>query len=182
MKNIDKFITKSGKEIKFRYPTIGDIEQLTNYINTISAERSYLLLQGYQNTIESETKWLQDKLKKINENKCVYLCGFYKNNLVATSEITLGSNAKEHIGNFGICVASDFRGQGLGQKIMELTIKESIKKLPKLKIIDLEVFNKNIIGKNLYKKLGFVQYGLFPKALKRKGKYDDAVLMYKRVK
>ncbi len=182
MEYIDKFITKSGKEITFRYPVISDAEILKNYINTISAEQSYLLLQGFQNTIESETKWLQDKLKKIEENKCVYLCGFYKNNLVATSEITLGSNAKEHVGNFGICVASEFRGQGLGKKIMDLIINESIKKLPKLQIIDLEVFSQNIIAINLYKKFRFIQYGLLPKALKRKGDYDDAVLMYKKVK
>lgn len=182
MEYIDNFITKSGKEIKFRYPNIDDVSRLKDYINLISAEQSYLILQGFQNTIETETKWLKDKLNKIKNNKCVYICGFYNNDLVACSEITLGSDAKEHIGSFGISVALEFRGQGLGQKIMELTIKESIKKMPKLQIIDLEVFDKNIIGKNLYKKLGFIEYGLLPKALKRKGEYDDAVLMYKRVK
>lgn len=182
MKYIDKFTTKSGKEISFRYPIISDVEQLKNYINTISAEKSYILLQGFQNTIETETKWLESKLDKIKNHKCVYLCGFYKNNIVACSEITLLSDAKEHIGNFGISVALEFRGQGLGQKIMDLTIEESIKKLPKLQIIDLEVFNQNKIAINLYLKFGFIKYGLLPKALKRKGEYDDAVLMYKRVK
>lgn len=182
MKFTAKFTTKSGKEIIFRYPTIEDVELLKNYINKISAEQSFLLLQGFQNTTESETKWLKDKLDKISKNKCVYLCGFYDNNLVACSEITLGSDAKSHIGSFGISVALEFRGQGLGQKIMELTIDESIKKLSGLKIIDLEVFSQNNIGINLYKKLGFVEYGLLPNALKRKGKFDDAILMYKKVK
>ena len=68
----------------------------------------------------------------------------------------------------------------------EVTVKElideSIKKLADLRIIDLEVFGKNIIGKNLYKKLGFIEYGRLPNALKRKGEYDDAILMYKKVK
>ncbi len=182
MKNINKFITKSNKEISFRYPVIDDVQQLKDFINKISAEQSFLLLQGFQNTLESETKWLQDKLNKIDKNKCVYICGFYENKLVACSEITLHSDAKAHVGNFGISVAIEFRGLGLGQKIMELTIEESIKKLPDLKIIDLEVFDKNIIGKNLYKKLGFIEYGRLPEGLKRKGEYEDAVLMYKKVK
>lgn len=174
--------TKTGKTVSFRYPIMNDVEILKNYINKISTEQSFLILQGFQNTIETETKWLKDKLDKIKNNKCVYICGFYKNDLVACSEITLGSDAKAHIGNFGISVALEFRGQGLGQKIMELTIEESIKKLSGLKIIDLEVFGQNIIAQNLYKKLGFVKYGVLPKALKRKGEYDDAVLMYKKVK
>jgi RimJ/RimL family protein N-acetyltransferase len=182
MEYIAKFITKSGKEISFRYPIMSDVGLLMNYINKISAEESFILFQGFQTTIESETKWLQDKIDKISKNKCVYLCGFYKNKLVACSEITLHSDAKSHVGNFGISVATEFRGQGLGQKIMELTIDESIKKLADLRIIDLEVFGKNIIGKNLYKKLGFIEYGRLPKALKRKGEYDDAILMYKKVK
>lgn len=181
MKYFDGFITKSGKEIIFRYPKIDDVTILKNYINKISAEQSFLLLQGFQNTIESETKWLQDKLEKIDKNKCVYLCGFYNDNLIACSEITLLSEAKAHVGNFGISVAIDFRGQGIGQKIMELTIEESVKKLSDLKIIDLEVFGQNKVAINLYKKLGFKKYGLLPKALKRKGKFDDAILMYKTV-
>ena len=174
--------TKSGKTVSFRYPTIDDVQILTDYINKISSEQSFLILQGFQNTIESETKWLQDKLDKINKNKCVYICGFYNNDLVACSEITLGSDAQAHIGNFGISVALEFRGQGLGQKIMELTIEESVKNLLELQIIDLEIFSQNKIALNLYKKLGFIEYGLLPKALKRKGEYDDAILMYKRVK
>lgn len=92
MKFIDTFITKSGQEIKFRYPTIEDAV-LKNYINKISAEQSFLLLQGFQNTTESETKWLQDKLEKINKHQCVYICGFYNDQLITSAEITLGIGA-----------------------------------------------------------------------------------------
>ena len=181
MKFIDTFITKSGQEIKFRYPTIEDAEALKNYINKISAEQSFLLLQGFQNTTESETKWLQDKLEKISKNKCVYLCGFCNDRLITSAEITLGFEAKSHVGNFGISVDIEFRGQGIGQKIMELVISESIKTMPEIKIIDLEVFGQNKIAQNLYRKLGFIEYGKLPSGLKRKGKFDDAILMYKKI-
>lgn len=180
MNFIDTFTTKSGQEIKFRYPTIEDAEILKNYINKISAEESFLLLQGFQNTTESETKWLQDKLEKISKNQSVYLCGFCDDQLVACAEIELGIEAKSHVGNFGISVALEFRGQGIGEKLMELTINESIKKLSELRIITLEVFDQNQIARNLYRKLGFIEYGKIPGGLKRKGQFDDAIYMYKQ--
>ena len=181
MNFIDTFITKSGQEIKFRYPTIDDAEILKNYINKISAEQSFLLLQGFQNTLESETNWLKDKLEKISKNQCVYLCGFNNDQLVACAEVELGIEAKSHVGNFGISVALEFRGQGIGEKLMELTFSESIKKLTEIKIIDLEVFGQNQIAQNLYRKLGFIEYGKLPSGLKRKGTFDDAVYMYKKL-
>ena len=48
MKYIAKFIAKSGEEIFFRYPTIKDVEQLKNYINQISLEKTFILYQGEQ--------------------------------------------------------------------------------------------------------------------------------------
>jgi RimJ/RimL family protein N-acetyltransferase len=181
MEFIDTFITKSGQEIKFRYPTIDDVEILKNYINKISAEESFILLQGFQQTTESETNWLKDKLEKISKNQCVYLCGFYKNELVSCGEITLELEAKSHVGNFGISVALEFRGHGIGQKTMELIISEAVKNIKELKIIILECFASNIPGLNLYKKLGFKKYGQLAKGIKRKGKFDDAIYMYKKI-
>ena len=49
-------ITKSGKTISFRYPTIDDAEILKNYINKISAEKSFLLMQGVQKNYRGWTK------------------------------------------------------------------------------------------------------------------------------
>jgi len=181
MEFIDTFISKYGDEIKFRYLTINDVENLKNYINKISAEQSFILLQGFQHTTESETKWLKEKLEKISKNKCVYLCGFCGDQLVTCAEIELEFEAKSHVGEFGISVALDFRGQGIGQKIMELTISESIKKLTDLKIITLEVFGNNQAAQNLYRKMGFIEYGRLPNGLKRKGEFDTAIYMYKKL-
>ena len=93
MKNIiSETKTKSGKTISFRYPTIDDAEILMNYINKISAEQSFILFQGHQQTLEAETKWLNDKLEKINNNQAVYICTFFQNKLIGCGEIDLGSN------------------------------------------------------------------------------------------
>jgi len=174
--------TKNGKTVSFRYPTINDVEILKNFINKISLEKTYITFQGEQQTLEEETKWLESVLKNIKENKCVNILAFIENKLVASSDITLKSLVKKHVGVFGIIVDIDYRGEGIGKLLMELTISESVKNIKGLKIIELEVFANNPIAFNLYKKMGFIEFGRLPKGIKHKEKFIDAVLMYKKVK
>ncbi len=182
MKIVSSFKDKSSRVVTFRYPTINDVEKLKNYINQISLEKTYILYQGEQQTLESETKWLNEKLEKISQQKCVYLCAFCDNQLIGSSEITLKDEVKSHIGSFGIIIDKNFRGLGIGKKLMELVISESVKNIPKLKIIELEVFGNNLIAKKLYEKLGFIEFGRLPEGILHQGKYVDSVLMFKKIK
>lgn len=174
--------TKTGKTISFRYLTIDDVEILKNYINKISAEKSFILLQGKQKTLEEEKKWVDSAVKEINNKTAVFILAFIENKLVGLSDIQTAYEAKLHVGSFGITVAKDCRGEGIGKILMKLVIKESIKNIKKLKIITLECFAINLAGIGLYKKLGFKEYGCLPNGLKRRGKFSDAILMYKKVR
>jgi len=178
---IFQFTTKSGKTVSFRYPTIDDAEILMNYINKLSLEKTFLTLQGEQQTLKEETKWLKSFIKKINKSELVFLMAFIGDNLIATSHIELKDKIKSHIGGFGITVSKDYRGDGIGKKLMELVISESVKNIKGLKIIELEVFGNNPIAQNLYKKMGFIEFGRLPKGIKHKEKFVDAILMYKKV-
>ena len=180
MKFTQKFISKTGKEILFRYPTIDDAKKLMNYINKLSAERTYILMQGVQKTLEDEKKWLQSFLE--HQDRKVIISAFYKNKLIGVSAIELKDGAKNHVGGFGITVAKDFRGEGIGKKLMELVLNESIKHIKGLKIIQLEVFGENKLAQNMYQKFGFQEFGRLPQGVKRLNRYDDAILMYKKVK
>jgi len=174
--------TKTGKTVTFRYPTIKDVEILKNYINKISAERSFILLQGEQQNLEEEQKWLKSKIESINKKECVFLMAFIENKLVGSSEITLKPLARNHVGSFGITVGIDYRGEGIGKILMDLVVKESIKNIKDLKIIELEVFANNPIAQDLYKKMGFIEFGRLPEGIKHKENFVDAILMYKKVK
>lgn len=173
--------TKTGKTVSFRYPTIDDAQILTDYINKISAEKSYILFQGEQQTLEEETLWLKSKLEKINKKECVFILTFIDNKLIASSEITLKSLVQKHIGSFGITVAKEFRGEGIGKILMELVISESVKKIDNLKIITLEVFGDNPIAQSLYQKMGFVEFGRLPGGIKHLDNFVDEILMYKNI-
>jgi RimJ/RimL family protein N-acetyltransferase len=181
MKVIYRGKTKTGKEILIRYPEMGDLEKLLEYINTLSDERTFIRAQGEHQTLESEKKWLEDRLKEIEEKKSVHLLVFSGDALAGASEIHMMDRTEKHIGILGITIAKKFRGEGIGKTLMDLIIKEAKKELPELKIITLEVFSTNEIARNMYKKVGFIEYGLLPEGITRNGKFEDGVLMYKKV-
>lgn len=181
MKIIYQGKTKTEKDVFIRYPEMGDLEKLLNFINEISDERTFIRYQGEHETLESEKKWLEGRLKEIENKKTVHLLAFSENELAGATEIRLRDKTEKHIGVFGITVAKTFRGEGIGKTLMDLIIKEAVRELAELTIITLEVYSTNETAKNLYKKMGFVEYGHLPGGIKRNNKYEDAILMYKNI-
>ena len=81
-----------------------------------------------------------------------------------------------HRANVGISIDSAFWGLGLGKALMAACI-ECAKKAG-YKQLELDVFEQNERAIGLYKSLGFVPFGINPKAiLDREGKYQAMVLM-----
>ena len=64
---------------------------------------------------------------------------------------------------------------------MKTAIEEAKKKL-KLKILTLSVIAPNLVAYNLYKKLGFKEYGVLRKAYRWKNKYLDEIFLAKYLK
>jgi len=174
--------TKTGKSITFRYPTIDDVEILKNFINKISLEKTFITYQGEQVSLEGETKWLNSKLEDIQNKKGVFILAFIDGKLVGDSDIESGIFFAKHVGNFGITIDVDFRGEGIGELLMDLVIKEAVKNIDGLKIIKLGVFSNNSIAQGLYKKMGFIEYGRLPGGVKHREDFVDEILMYKEIK
>lgn len=172
---------KNGQEVVIRYPTENDVEVLTNYINTLSKEETYILLQGEQLTLEYEKEYLKSLLEKMAKKKKIVLMVFIEDKLVAESSIEMRDRAENHIGRFGIAVAKDFRGLGIGKLLMQTIMDEAKKELPDLKMIILGCFSNNHNALKMYEEFGFIKYGVLPKGIKHKGQYVDNVRMYKFV-
>jgi len=173
--------SKKGNNILVRYPEMGDLEKLLNFINEISDERTFIRYQGEHETVESEGKWLKGRLEEIVNKKTVHLLAFSGKDLAGATEIHLRDKTEKHIGVLGITVAKNFRGEGIGKTLMDLIIKEAVNELAGLKVITLEVYSTNENAKNLYKNMGFVDYGILPEGITRNDKFEDAILMYKKV-
>ena len=174
--------TKIGKEIIIRYSTKEDVKLMWEYINTLSQERTFISYQGEEVSLEDEEKFLNTLLEKIAKKQAVQLMAIYDQKIVGISDIILKERIEKHIGIFGITVSKDFRGEGIGSQLMQLVIDEAQRNIPQLEIITLGVFANNDLAKNMYKKFGFVEYGMIPKGIKLENGHADHVFMYKVVK
>lgn len=173
--------TKKGREIVVRYPEIGDVEKMLQFINEASKERTFISYQGEVETLKSETKYLKEKLKAIKDKKSVQLLAFCNNELVGEGEIHMMDKVEKHIGIFGITIRKGFRGEGMGKLLMDLVLKEAEGKIQDIRIVTLDVYSTNSIARDLYKKMGFTEYGMLPEGIGRLGKFEDSVLMYKKL-
>jgi RimJ/RimL family protein N-acetyltransferase len=173
---------KDGQNVVIRYPTLDDVEALTGHINTLSKEETFILLQGEQLTLDYEKEYLKSTLGKMVHKKKIVLMVFIGDRLVAESSIEMKERAESHIGRFGIAVAKDFRGLGIGKLLMKVISEEAKKEIPDLKILVLGCFSNNSSALKMYKKFGFINYGVLPNGIKHKGQYIDDICMYKFIR
>ena len=175
-------LSKKGKQIIIRYPAKDDPQGMCDYINVLSKEKTFVRFQGEEVSLESETKYLNSQLKRINKSQTVQLFVIHNNKIIGICAVDMKDKTESHEGVFGLSVSKEFRGEGIGSLLVKLTINESIKNLSQLKIITLGVFSNNLLAIGMYKKLGFTEYGRLPKGSLRRDQYVDHVYMYKNVR
>lgn len=175
------FKTKSGQDGVLRYPRMSDANEMTEYINTISAEDTFITFSGEAISYDDEYTYLDDQMKRIVRGdvvkvicevngKMAGICDVYRN--------LTGRRRSYHIGVFGISVAKEFRGEGIGYKLARCTIAEAKKNITGLRIVTLSVYGPNAIAKSLYEKIGFKEFGRLPKGVWYRNDYIDEISMY----
>jgi len=80
-----------------------------------------------------------------------------------------------HTGVLGMGLLAEYRGQGLGYRLLEATVSQALAN--GLTRIELEVFASNRAAIALYEKFGFEHEGLKRKARYVDGSWDDFVMM-----
>jgi RimJ/RimL family protein N-acetyltransferase len=181
---IHEFLTKNGDQATIRYPQRADVQAVMEYANILSAEDTYVTLSGEKLSLEEEQSYLDDEFHKIEDGDGVMLLCTIDGNLVGNCSITRNQRGRKrslHLGIFGISMHKDYRGQGLGYELAKATIDDAKLNIDGLEIITLSVYSANRKAHELYKKLGFVDYGMLPRGVLFKGGYLDKILMYKRV-
>ena len=173
---------QTHQEIIIRYPTKEDLNSMWKYINTLSQERTFIRFQGEQVSKEEEEKYLNSLLEKITKKQAVQLLVICEGEIIGISDVEMKDKTEKHLGIFGITIAKDFRGKGIGSKLMGMVINEAETNLSVLEIMILDVFANNDLAKEMYKKFGFVEYGVLPNGIKLENGHVDRVLMYKVVK
>jgi len=173
--------SKKNREIAIRFPKCTDVESLWRYINALSQEKTHIRFQGETISLEEEKEYLTSLLQEIDQRKALHLLAFHQNELIGVAGIDMVDRTSRHVGELGISIHKNFRGEGIGTLLMEMVIQEAVKTIPLLEIITLEVFSNNLIGTEMYKKQGFIPYGCLPRGIKLENRYEDLVLMSKTV-
>lgn len=85
------------------------------------------------------------------------------------------AHAVAHCGTLGMGVLAEYRGQGIGRRLLEACIHKAWRK--GITRIELEVRADNERAIRLYQAMGFTQEALKRRAMRFDGVYFDALLM-----
>ncbi len=171
-----------SEDISFRMVRRDDTEILLDYINTLSKERTYIMYQGRQLTYEVEDRYIENFMKDVEMGNAVKILAFHADTLVGVADAVRSTYETEpHVCTFGIMLKKEWRGKGIGSVLMDKTLEAISTHMAGISIIRLGVFGNNPIAERMYRKKGFVQYGLLPQGLRHKEEYVDHIFMYKRL-
>lgn len=110
---------------------------------------------------------------------------YYENELAGVVSFARDGTDRQKLRHKGILfrmyVSSDYRGQGIAKRLIQLVIDKALL-LDNMEQINLTVIANNDKAKILYEKLGFVSYGREQKAIKWKDKYFDEELMSSKLR
>ncbi|MGZ3692594.1 MAG: GNAT family N-acetyltransferase [Pseudobdellovibrio sp.] len=82
---------------------------------------------------------------------------------------------QSHRGSLGMGIISEYRGQGLGMKLLKAATDKA--REMGLEKVELNVYTTNTNAIKLYKKFGFKEEGLIKKYRKLDGQYFDSLVM-----
>lgn len=169
MKYRNEITIKNGQKciIIIRNGTFEDGPEVSTFFTTTHGETDYLLSYPEESTRDDEkqSNYLKEttesdreiELLAIVDGKVVGMAGFN----------AIGSKYKvRHRAEFGITVSKNYWGQGIGKAIMNACI-ECAKEAGYIQL-ELDVVADNTRAIELYKKLGFIEFGRNPKGFQSK--------------
>jgi len=131
-------------------------------------------------TLADEAALFGDVWKSVLTGDLVATVGESDGKLIGVCTIhRKGPHREErHAGILAMMVHPDWRGRGLGGRLLSRALHQCE---GKFEIVQLTVMEKNVRALALYRKLGFVESGRLPRAFKRDGEYFDDLLMWRPI-
>lgn len=157
--------------IQIRRSRLEDAASFSEAITAVAAEESYLAsVDGF--SIDEARAYLQTavtgavhQVVAVDDDKVVGAC-----------DITpLQSKGFTHIGRLGMFVRREWRGQGIGKRLLTACLAAA--KAGGLEKVELQVFADNLTAIRLYESAGFRREGLKARGRKWRDRYQDVALM-----
>ncbi|MBI2580017.1 MAG: GNAT family N-acetyltransferase [Candidatus Aenigmarchaeota archaeon] len=180
-KAVGKFRLKDGREVIARLPRKGDEKKLLEYINSLIGEKVYIL-ESKKKTPKEEKEYLKkllDGMKKGNRIDIILECGGKIISVIGTEKSESGKK-DSHVCSIALGIVKEYRGLGIGNKLMEMLIDMSKNKM-KCRITRLSVYEPNKVAISLYRKHKFREVGRIPNGINHYGKFIDEIIMVKEL-
>ncbi len=169
---VNQYTGKDGQTVIVREADKTDGKTIEDIINSVASEK-YLVVPD-----QSRKDW-DVTIEEIKKRNSLIIVAQVDEQVVGMAHLVKGRLPKnKHVGFLGISILKDFRGNGIGNAMMNYTI-EWAKRQNELEKISLTVFSTNNPAINLYRKLGFTIEGRMKKHYKIEGKYIDDIAMTK---
>jgi RimJ/RimL family protein N-acetyltransferase len=161
----------SDAPVIIRPARLEDIPGLYACLDAVARELRYLAFLEAPAFAQSQAFWTG-----MIERGCPFEAALDGARAVGWSDITpVPRPAFAHCGTLGIGVHADYRGRGIGRKLIEATIAAAWRY--GLERIELTVFMSNLRARRLYEKVGFLPEGVLRRHRKVNGAYEDSLFM-----
>ncbi len=176
------FNSKNNQQFEIRTPRDDEAQLSLDMMIDVSALSPYILSTPEnfrQRTVESQIKWFQESAASPS---ALIMASYHNGRMIGFCDGRSYKDFKrKHRAGLGITIHPDFRGCGLGMKMMEVLIAK-MKQFAGIKIIELDVMLNNIPALKMYEKLGFKKGGVFPNAfILPTGEVSDNLTMFLEV-
>lgn len=178
-KIIRKFKSKKGNEVVIRTLQTEDLENLLKFANDLVAEDTFVMLSGSKLTQAEEQKYLKDSIEKIKQDKKIHLIALVNGVFAGSAEVRRQERRKSHVGEIGIALIPEYRGEGIGTELLETLVDEA--KQLKLRLVYMHCFETNTRALHVYEKIGFKKSGIVPGMLSYRNNFIGEVTLYKQV-
>lgn len=153
-----------------------DAQQIIDYLNIIGGESDNLLFGANEFVMSLEAE--ENYIESVNQSDASALfVGKIEDEIICVGSVMASTrNRIAHHSELAISVKKKYWGMGVATHLMQ-TMIDYAKNSEITEIIHLGVRSDNEMAINLYKKMGFEEYGRFEKFFKINGAYYDEVLM-----
>ena len=158
-------------EILIRPIALADIEQFHQVTDAVMRERKFLaFVEGFP--IDEAALFVARNMRLRNPQ----IVADHDGRIVGWCDIRRESiPVYSHTGHLGMGVLAEYRGQGLGERLIRAAIEAA--RETDFERIELSVYGRNAPAMALYRKVGFVHEGTRVRGKKLDGDYDDVHMM-----
>jgi len=171
------FTLRDGTDVVLRALRWSDLDDLLELHNELIDDEA-MIGDDKNMTRDEHIDRHADMMKDVEGGRSVVIIDEINGKAVGQTNARKRGGRLRHTAGLGVFVRRAHRGQGIGSEMMR-ELEAQARKIG-VEVLYLEVYSVSP-AVELYKRLGYAEYGRLPGGIKYRGEYVDTVSMYKRI-